>query len=60
MLRIKTLFSDNAISAFLERAEVFALRAEVWFEELRYSPEDEPVLADDHDGKFVFGDSNLP
>jgi hypothetical protein len=27
-------------------AEVYALRAEAWFEELRYSPDDEPVLDD--------------
>jgi hypothetical protein len=35
-----------AADGILEMAEVYALRAEAWFEELRYSPEDEPVLAD--------------
>lgn len=36
-----------AADAICELAEVFALRAEVFFEEVRYSPDEEPVLSDD-------------
>ncbi|NJR56471.1 MAG: hypothetical protein HC768_19115 [Acaryochloris sp. CRU_2_0] len=36
-----------AADAIWELAELYALRAEAWFEELRYSSDDEPVVADD-------------
>lgn len=43
-----------AADAICELAEVLALRAEVWFEELRYSSDEEPILSDDFlDGLVV-------
>ncbi|NJM68524.1 MAG: hypothetical protein HC851_24105 [Acaryochloris sp. RU_4_1] len=48
-----------AADALCEMAEVFALRAEAWFEELRYTPEDEPVLVDDVFADLVRQSMNL-
>ncbi|NJK52153.1 MAG: hypothetical protein HC936_03775 [Leptolyngbyaceae cyanobacterium SU_3_3] len=36
-----------AANAILEMAELYALRAETWFEDLRYSSDVEPVFADE-------------